>query len=366
MKNVLLCLLVCALLPLSAQITLDSNDFPKAGDTPTFSLGDTLLNIDLDQTGPNFVWDFSNLSPLAQNTDSFIRRSDIPIGLRLQIPSRVNVAGYINTPDSIPGAGISLSGGYDLYAVSAGAYESLGQGTVLGGFIGLVLEKEPSDTIFSLPLNYQDSREDSSYADVDVNLLTLGEIYYEQSRTRQYTVDGWGQLTTPYGQFQVLRTRSAVQGSDSTRIVLGGGDTTAFRLPIPLQISYEWWAKGERAPILQINAASLGGNEFVTQVRYRDSVRSIEPPTSIDRELEQQALSISPNPASDFTTIRWDMQGKPGFLEIFDTQGKQLLSRHLRSREAGISVAELDSGNYLLRIVELGGKRVFLGKLTVQ
>lgn len=365
MKNILLILLIVGLHAATAQITLDSNDFPKAGDTPTYSTADTLLGIDLAVTGPNQNWDFSNLSPLAQTTDSFLSSSDLPFTLRFSIPSRVNAVSFINTPDSIPGVGVSLTGGYDLYAVTTGAYESLGQATVLGGLLPIVLEADPSDTIFALPLTYQDIGSGSSYAELDLNIPTVGDVYYEQSRDRNYVVDGWGQLTTPYGQFQVLRTRSTTQGSDSTNFTLAGGDPTAFRIPVPEQISYQWWAKNERAPILEISAAQLGGNEFVTQVRYRDSVRNLRP-NSVDRQLTQVALSISPNPTTDIATIDWDMQGKTGYLEVFSMNGKRVYEDVLEKGSTQISLRNLESGAYFVRILELNGSRVFIGKIVKQ
>ncbi|MFK7968746.1 MAG: T9SS type A sorting domain-containing protein [Bacteroidia bacterium] len=361
MKNAFLLLLVLGAQLCFGQITLVQDDFPKAGDTPTYSVGDTLTGIDLTQTGANFTWDFSTLSPIRQRSDSFLSRNDLPFTLRFSIPRRVNSVSYINTPDSIPGAGVSLSGGFNLFAISAGAYENIGQATVIAGLLPVVLEKSPADTIFALPLNYQDAGGGFSFADVDLNIPTIGQVYYEQSRDRSYTVDGWGQLITPYGQFQVLRTRTAVSGSDSTELNLGG-TPTAFRIPVPEQISYEWWGKGERTPLLRITAAQLGQNEIVTLVEYRDSVRQLNP-TSVDREFEQVSLTLSPNPTTDVLNIEWDHRGKAGYLEIFDLNGKAVYAELIREPEVSISLQEIPAGTYVARLLELGGSRVFLGKV---
>src|SRR4051812_28000257 len=52
-----------------SQITITKNDMPSIRDTVRYSL--TSTNINVNTTGPNMRWDFSNLLMTGQGIDSF-------------------------------------------------------------------------------------------------------------------------------------------------------------------------------------------------------------------------------------------------------------------------------------------------------
>ena len=55
----------------SGQITIGTSDLPSAGDTFRLSIAAPLTGADYTLTGPNHVWDFSQLTANSQRVDTF-------------------------------------------------------------------------------------------------------------------------------------------------------------------------------------------------------------------------------------------------------------------------------------------------------
>jgi hypothetical protein len=66
-----------------AQITITKNDFAIAGDTMRLSNATGFVINDLDSTGPNHLWDYSNLIALNQTVDTFVAVSSTPFRYQL-------------------------------------------------------------------------------------------------------------------------------------------------------------------------------------------------------------------------------------------------------------------------------------------
>jgi len=55
-----------------AQITIDQNDLPSPGDTIRVSNAVLDPSLDYATSGPNSIWDFSNIQWSTQEVDSFV------------------------------------------------------------------------------------------------------------------------------------------------------------------------------------------------------------------------------------------------------------------------------------------------------
>ena len=126
-----------------SQITIGKGDMPKVGDTPISSIADTLQFIDTESSGPNSVWDFSNLKHISQRKDSFL---SVPFLYQLFFTG-ADVVQFLPTPDSI--GPIAFKIGYRFFNSRNDRYEDMG--------IGLELDQAP------LPVSLRNNPEDIIY-----------------------------------------------------------------------------------------------------------------------------------------------------------------------------------------------------------
>ncbi len=265
-----------------AQITINATDLASASDTIRYSVTTSLLNT--NQTGPNQIWDYSNLIPVTQDIQSFYAPSQLPFTYRLQFASMT-----YGFPESLlpnlgnMGAASPLTDPYTFVKKSASAYVYLGRGASVQG-IPLSLVYTPKDTLYKFPLNYLDSF--SSPFVGGAGFAGFGSL--SQSGNRTNMVDGWGTLKTPFGSFECIRVKSIVIEIDS--ITFG-----ANSIPLPNnRTEYRWLAKNQKIPVLEVvEPASLLG---ARTIRYKDSYRP-------EIFVNQANFTASPNPVNAGDTL---------------------------------------------------------------
>ena len=73
-------------------------------------------------------------------------------------------------------------------------------------------------------------------------------------------------------------------------------------------------------------------------------------PTAVEEKVEL-ALTVSPNPATDWLNVSWEHTGKPVTLDILSIQGQVLRSMELPTgNEHPLNVSDLPAGLYLIRL----------------
>ena len=159
----------------------------------------------------------------------------------------------------------------------------------------------------------------------------------------------YAQLFTTSG----MKTGPEVQVNTTTSLFQQFGDVSWNRSDHKVAST---WQSGERHVVTSQDGSDYG----VYQQRFSAKVAL---PNSIGPDFTYKALSISPNPAIDRTRIDWDMQGKEGYLEMFDMQGKLVHSAKIKTESHQLDIAAFGTGAYLIRIIEVGGKRVFSGRV---
>ncbi len=147
-----------------------------------------------------------------------------------------------------------------------GATLNLGENPIPG-----TIDLQDVDTIYSFPLTYGQNHHSNRVFEAD--LASFGfDAYYVSDSRRMSQVDGWGELTTPYGTFdETLRLRTLVQGTDSISF-----DTLALALDYR-RVTYQWFAPGYPLPVLEFSGNILNGEEAITQVSFLDSARCLTP-----------------------------------------------------------------------------------------
>jgi len=323
-----------------AQITIGSADMPSQNDIYLVS-NSILLSFNGDLTGADYEWDYSDLNSLSQDSLVYTSIGDLsfiyqfvfnnPFDSEFQATEGLS----ISEVDLIPN--IDIEDAFLFTKNSSSKLEEIGFGVTFNG-LPFPVQYEDKKTLYEFPLAYGDSSGDDFAFNVSVpDLAYLGEV-----GTRSYEVDGWGTLISPFGTFDVLRTRIEQTFVDSIYI-----DSTESGFTIPReQVIYEWLGEDSGVPLLQITT-ELG---IVTSVIYQDSLQLS---TSIaGLEAEKYALTIYPQPANDIVNIMLDKQSSDQiFIKIYDLSGKEVLAQDfIASQVIRLSVSQLNSGIYMMEV----------------
>jgi hypothetical protein len=363
-KNYILVLMLCVGLKSSAQINLSQNDFANAGDQILVSRADAMTAVDLTTTGANQTWDFSFLVPQSQDTLSFLSVGSTGTNYTVFFSNiginsnRSNIAIANGTLPTIPGLPITLSDPYSFYYKSSTDYKQQGLGITISGF-QTPIAYTSKDFLYLFPVNYNNS--DSCNAAWNFSLTGLGYYGFEQKRVNH--ADGWGTITTPYGSFSALRIRTELYAKDTLYADTLG---TGFGIERPKVVEYKWITNNQKIPILQINTTDVVGNEVVTDIIYRDSLRNV----GVENISLSQSSKLYPNPAHEYSVLNFYINKSADVvLRLTDTKGSTLMEKLLTGLQPGshsqiIGTQLLGKGIYYLSIST--ADKVEVKKLIVQ
>lgn len=320
------------------QITVDQSDMPSAGDTIRKSIG---LDIDLtdpEDTGEDYLWDYSQLIPAVQVVDTFVTVTQTPFFYWPFFLLSANLASPLIQDSPFPQ--LPLTDVYGFFNKTGSKYEDVGFAATLFG-IPLPFKYDDNDVLYKFPMNYGDV--DSSESGYEFGIPDVAYIKVEKKRIN--TVDGWGTLLTPYGSFEVLRVKSEVTEYDSIYL-----DTLGIGVPVTREfIEYKWVGKGHGLPLLLVTDNLLG---FV--VEYIDSVRTITVGGEEDYPLVNTEASVFPNPTNKIINIKFE--GSPGgeaVIRLYEMKGKCLFeSKIFGTSRVTVDLEQLNlkPGQYLIKI----------------
>jgi hypothetical protein len=323
-----------------AQITLNSSDMPSENDSYLVS-NSLLLSFNGEDTGEDYIWDFSDLNSLSQDSLNYVDISDLSFIYQFVFnnpfdpESQASEGLSLTAIDLIPT--IQIEDAYLFTKNSSTKLEEVGYGVTYTG-LPFPIQYEDKKTLYEFPLNYGDSTGDSYAFNVSVpNLAYLGEV-----GNRAYEVDGWGTLISPFGTFDVLRTRIENNFEDSIYIDSTG---TGFTIPRSLVI-YEWLGEDTGVPLLQITT-EMG---IVTSVIYQDSLQVA---TGLEQvQKETYALKVYPQPADDLVNIKLDKATIDKlFVRVYDLSGKEVLQEELMAGQLfHLNVSSLNAGVYMMEL----------------
>jgi len=281
-----------------AQITIDQSDMPSPGDTIRKS---SALNTDLydfSETGADYTWDYSDLQPLIQAVDTFVNVTETPI---VYWPFFILSSDMASPMADSPFSQIPLTAVFSFSNNTSSDFQDVGFAATVYG-IPLPFKYDNGDVLYDFPMNY--GNVDSSHSGFGFGVPGIGYVLVDRNRVN--IVDGWGNLTTPYGTFEVLRLKSVVHEYDSLYL-----DTLGIGVPIDMDyIEYKWLAKGQKVPLL-----TATNNPFGLVVEYVDSIRDISSGTPEEIQLIDNGLQLYPNPAKDMLTLNFFLE-KAGSIKI--------------------------------------------------
>lgn len=357
LKSFLLVLFALLMNGANAQITVTQSDMPSTGDSIRRSTNISTFGADYTSAGANYSWDFTGLFPLAQTVNNYVSVSSVPFFYQLVfIPNVVaNLASPIDTFNLIPG--LVVADPYIFYKKSSSSYNDVGFAVTINS-IPLPIKYDTPDILYKLPMAYGNA--DSSNSGFQLGVPDLGFVGIERKRVNH--VDGWGELKTPFGTFDVIRLKSQVFETDTIYI-----DSISFGTTLQRNYTeYKWLGNGFDAPLLQVTEEGL-----IVTVAYLDSLRDIT--LGIEKPvIAKSDLNITPNPVSGQAKISIS-SAETGFVNVsvYNISGikvTDLLNERINQETKSISFNALDyqltSGIYFLKMIS--DKEVVTRKFVIQ
>lgn len=321
-----------------AQVTITNADMPSAGDQVILDNATPPQGLDLSLTGPNYTWDFSNVSPNSTDTTDFVSVGSTPFAYQFFFN---NVILYPNNKADVATAGVdfpippavpvTITEVINYFRKPSGDYSQVGFGANISGLPSSV-QFDPIDRILKFPAQYGNI--DSSRFEWFISIPTIGA--YGQNKWRYNHADGWGTLLLPNGaSYQALRVESRLAGIDTFYLDLAG---FGFAFP-STTYEYRWYTPNEPAPVLQINAASVMGNITANSFAYKH----IDPATAGVPFSENFSFNrFSPNPVEDFALIEYLSKGAENiWFMVYAADGRLVKRVMVSSPAAGLNKAEL-------------------------
>ncbi len=330
---------------LFSQITITTNDMPLLNDTIRLSIQNGVQGFDPSLTGAGYTWNFSTLHADMQRVDDYQSVGATPFAYQFYFNNQIlypnHKASYaVAAPQGMGGfQQFQIEDVYNYFKNSAQQYTQVGFGATINGVPSSV-QYIPVDVQYSFPLNYLDTDSSNSFWGLGVP----GVGYLGQSFTRKDTVDGWGQLTTPFGTFNTLRVKSVIQRIDTLNF-----NNFGFKIPRPTETEYKWLAANGKVPILALVKTS-----FLVNATYRDIFRNV---TQLGAETQEifSHLNVFPNPTTDFVIIEFgaEMMGEVEF-SVLNIVGENILTSsyavYKGDNKVLLPLNILSSGLYMLQI----------------
>ena len=326
-----------AALTTQAQIALETDDLTEIGDVIT-RYTDTVPSYGPGGDGANQLWDFSNA--VAEDTAVTTVVSVASTGFSAQFPS----------------SDYAMTGAADSYLF----FEHDANSMVTTGAAGDLLETgEIIETPFSdqlllheFPRMYGSTFDDTYafQADADGAAFNVHRIRLTHNGHVYDTTDAYGTLITPTGTYEVIRVKSVDFTTSEIEVQLNA----LFPVWVPFttvedtSTTYSWHAKEEMLAIAEMAFDSVGNPS-------RFTYSAVPPVTTVGvNEEELSEISVYPQPASDLLYL----SGLESFYnysaEVISMDGRIVSKVALNSTR--ISVADLPSGMYVLRLVSTDGK----------
>jgi PKD repeat protein len=235
-----------------AQVTIKATMMPKAGSNIIYTTSND--SIDVSQTGPGQIWDFSGVTPVSQDTYKYV--SPIAASPLYGLAFYGDVA----LDDKVPG----LSGVFNFYKtpVTGTDYQQDGMGVTLPVLkVPAAISYTKPDYIYRFPLSYG-KKQDSCFF---TGSTTVSGFSVKIAGKRVNTVDGYGSVKTPYKTYSCIRVKSVVTELDTFLII-----------PINnSRIEYKWLSTSEMIPVMEAVVTRNMTNGKTTMVlHYKDSYHS--------------------------------------------------------------------------------------------
>jgi hypothetical protein len=367
MKTVIFPVLIATPLFLFPQaISLTNNNMPSSGDTLRYT--NVALNSigNYSQTGTNFNWDFSNVTPTTEGVRAFKASAQTPysfffVGLN---EYGEKVADTLLSNAQIPGSPVTITKYWNYYKKQSSpvnAFIADGAGMTISG-LPVPSYYTDKDELYVFPLTYPNY--DSTSFKFSTPSTSVIPIIYTKAGKRITKVDGWGTVKTPYGTENCIRLTTTQYSQDTIKLTLLG---FPIKVGIPnTQRSYQWMTLTSKIPYFEVTGNLLMNNFTPATARFRGSGFVKPPPPKDDTGIEDEGgiqYTAYPNPVKD-KLVMCGLQSGAYKATVFNTLGVMLGTRSVQSTESThiLDVSDLNAGTYLVMVE--GGSAVRFVKIV--
>ena len=289
-----------AMVGVHAQVTLGPADLPQGGTTYTFQNAFPDFGLNMESTGPGWVWDFSELVVQDSTDVEVLDISSASFSAQIvfngfdpntQADHFYTLLSAPDFGDAGGDFGIAIDELTGYFQVSGSSYTQVGVGLSFGG-LELPVVFEDMDELHPLPLTA-----DASLTSTAVYEIAVPATFtYAVNQVRTAEVDGYGTLLLPDGtSHEVLRLKSTVVSEDSVYVNLA---EQGFAFPRET-VTYAWLGDGGM-PWMEV-VTNLG---IPSLVRYQGSAPEPEDISGLLEPHGRAKWSVHPNPANRGQWIR--------------------------------------------------------------
>jgi hypothetical protein len=335
MKNVTLlsAAMVVSSVLANAQ-TITSSWVPAVGFSQTHNVVNLSGPIGPGSAGQGQTWNFAGATSDSSYTETNLAPMD--------------AAGGSNFPLASYGTQVNPTSGTSFYVGSSAALQLIG--SYSGDMSGAVIATcSNAIDLMQFPASFS-----SAFNDPYQVSITSPFLNFSIDGTNDVLVDGSGTLTTPTGTYNnVVRVKSIRNyqyiGLPPLPGTVTEGSTT----------SYLWVSPDYPGYMLMNYSIDVQGTESDTTITYSENPLSIQ-------NVANQALQISPNPASEFVTVGFPSGTELNRVEVLDLSGRVVAIETVngKSNRLTISTSSFTNGLYIVRAVDTKGA-VVTSKITV-
>ena len=327
---ILFALFSISILVNSQNITVDDADMP----TPNIYTVSNMANINFnpDETGADYIWDFSFLEYETQINDTFFSVSDAPYVYQYSYNNPLDQehkATVVQNTGAVSNAIqiIEITDNYDYFKNSSSLYAKVGSGSTIND-VPTVMKYDSVEYITTdFPIVMSDTNSSVSSAGNDIP--DIG--YYGQTVNRVNIVDGFGELTTPYGTFQTVRIKSILNIRDTLYY-----DDYSYGIAFdrPEAVEYNWYGDNQSIPLLTVKNTT-GSNYSAI---YKDSLRT----TEIVLTNICNSFNVYPTITSDKVNIEFTSNNKAKYeIRVFNEAGVELFFIE-KEKQIGINSSQIN------------------------
>ncbi len=344
--NVFIGITMLVFLPniLFSQISVTSDDLLSLVGKNFTTEEDTSISIQVNvgNSGANQIWDFTSMTieNPALSSNEFISATGTPFADDFPNANLVS-----KTNSSSEGYDFEL---YQYFNVTSNLFVNLGSGYFSASQPEFNSVTFYDDDLAPLPMQYG-SAWTSITSDTTSFDASSGSIYKDSTVN---TVDAWGTVQLPSGNYQCIRIRS--DSWTVTQLYLPGFE---FPPDTSKSISYTW-INNEYYMVASTGSQDGDTNPNFTDASYFSRMASGTVDVDDERNLVPENYSLSqnyPNPFNPATQIKFSIpEASRVNLQIFDITGKEIRTLVNKNFEAGNYSTEWDGRNNSGEVVPSG------------
>lgn len=328
--------------PATAQVTILPTDVMQVGDRYRLAV-DENPSVGFGTPGNNMTWILNGLNSTWDYTTQTMLAVDAPLG--------AVAPGTIALVTSLDNAAYHYDVDADELLYTGDSWDEDGMPMGLSYTPGRVQLKFPaqmgqqhSGTSRSVDQWYLGQNVGWGFVADSVRRRT----HYDYS----YVIDGWGNISTPFGFFPCIRVNTLITTTDSIDAKPAGSDNWVLNVEIMDMDTREvaFWSPQHSLPVVRmIDAGDVGMPSAVVWIAEQEISTGVREPWSA------ATFSIHPNPATDRIEVITASEDLKTY-RLMTSEGKLVQQGLLAGQRATIPLEFLEAGIYILEVRD--GKRV--------